>query len=174
MTYKGRLALFVLIGGCAILASPLSAQEKKEATPLAEEKGPAKKSTLEAPVIEERIAPKPEVKSRLRLKKDVEGVRALGQPNDFWYVAKGGFHMAGPRGKGIFFWPTTSRNHWDTTWVFVDDVPVGGIPGWTYREDNYIFYMFFSKYKTVACGSTRYQVMWSFDNESFNHYDCAD
>ena len=97
MRSKGRMAFFVLIGGLAILASPLPAQDKKEPTPLAEQKGPAKKSTSEAPLTEERVAPKPEDKSQLRFKKNLEGQRALFRPNDFWYVTKGAFHMAGPQ-----------------------------------------------------------------------------
>ncbi len=173
MTYKAGFAATILLGGFAILASPLAAQEKK-ATP-AEQRGPTKKSTSEVPLKEERVASKPEDKSKLRERKNAEGPRALGQPNAFWYPSSslGGFHMAGPRGRGIYRWVTSVQVDWDTAWTFVDNLSVGDRQGWTYREDGYEFYLFFSANYTADCGWAKYQIMWSYDNVDFNHFDCA-
>jgi hypothetical protein len=158
MRCKARLALLSLIGGFMMFASPLGAQEKQ--------------STPDR-VVPELAVPKPEEKARKpqAFERKAEGPQArdLGCcATDFWISCTGAFHLSGARGKGIYVYRGTK---YDTGWSFVDGIEVGGRQGWTYREDGFSFYMFFSKFRS---SNGKYELLSSTDNANFQHYGWAD
>src|SRR5262245_40390255 len=112
--------------------------------------GPAKKSTAEKS--EERVTQKADEKlpqpQAFAIKR--EGPRATDFANDFWFTPTGAFHMVSVQGRGIYKLPGLLQIPRDSRFIYVDDLPVDGRVGWTYKDalafglgDNY---MFFSKY----------------------------
>lgn len=127
----------------------------------------AKRSTSDRAAPSEQRDP---AKARISEKK-AEGTRALAQANDFWISCTGAFHMTGATGASIYIYPPPGGQRWHTTWRFTDDLPVGGRVGWTYKEDDFEFFMFFSQF---ASPNGKYELLWSGDNVNFNHYAWAD
>jgi hypothetical protein len=106
------------------------------------------------------------------LKTQDDGVRAVGEANDYWTSCFGGFHMSGSSGRAVYRFPATSTGTgYDTAWTFVDDYPVGGRQGWTYKEQGYQFYMFFAK---TADANGKWWVGYSSNNSTFFFYAWAD
>lgn len=109
------------------------------------------------------------------LKKDLAAPRAAtlrSTANDFWIGCRGAWHMTGSSGKGIYVW---GGQRWDTNWSFQDDLPVGARQGWTYKENGYEFYMFFSRSggQGACSGDRPYELLYSHDNANFEHFDCT-
>jgi hypothetical protein len=160
MRHKVSMAFLALMAGLAIVAAPLAAQEKRST--------PNRSPEQAAPRAEDKAA-KPE-----SLEKKPEGALARDLPccaNDFWITLTGGFHMAGGTGRGIYIYPVPNGTRYDTTWTFSDGRDVGGRSGWTYREDGFGFYMFFSR---NASPNGKFEVLSSEDNRNFRHYGWAD
>ena len=124
-----------------------------------------------APQEKEKSIPK--VKEKEPIKKSTEITKApkdMRPVNDFWVGCKGAFHMTGTSGKGIY---SFSNIFYDTNWSFVDDLPVGGRSGSTYKEAGYQFYMFFSIDSGHGCPNDKFELLWSTDNVNFNFFDCT-
>ena len=85
-------------------------------------------------------------------------------PNDFWRGSRGSFRLQGRSGRGIYEYGGVNYN---TAWSFEDCCRVGGRPGWTFREDGYVFYMFFG---SSAHNNGKYEMRYSVDNTNFRGY----
>lgn len=101
-------------------------------------------------------------------KKTLQIAQPCTTANDIWVCPRGTFIMRGMRGSGNYEFGGVRFN---TAWTFVDCYAVGSREGWTYKEDRWTFYMFFSK---RASGNGKFELLWSTDNQSFNHYCWAD
>jgi hypothetical protein len=101
-----------------------------------------------------------------------ESQRIRGQANDCWTSCYGGFHMFGSQGRAVYRYPASATGTcYDTAWKFQDDYPVGGRKGWTYKENGYVFYVFFARY---ADSNGKFWVGYSHDNQIFHFYAWAD
>ena len=165
MMQKTYLALAILAGALAIFALPLQAQEKTSPNAPAGQTSTTKKSNADR--VEER--PKPAADEKVPVAQDLKGkgVEARDQANDFWISPRGAFHMTGATGRGIY----EAWGKRDDTFRFADALPVGGRVGWTYKADGWALWLFFSRDPSSA---GKFEVMWSLDNQNFNHYAWAD
>lgn len=95
----------------------------------------------------------------------------LAQPcttaNDMWVCPRGTFIMRGTRGTANYEF---GGQRYNTTWTFSDCYSVGSRVGWTYKEDGFTFYMFLSKGRS----DKGFELLWSTNNQAFNHYCWAD
>ena len=105
-------------------------------------------------------------------KTESENLRARDQGNDYWTTCFGGFHLFGNDARAVYRYPAQpTGTGYDTHWTFVDDFPVGGRTGWTYKEDGFNFYMFFAQ---NADSNGKFWIAYSFDNSTFHFYAWAD
>ena len=104
-------------------------------------------------------------------RKDTAARAALRAAADYWTTCYGGFHMFGDTGRAVYRYPAQATGTgYDTTWAYVDDLPVDGRQGWTYKENGFIFYMFFAR----QAENGKYWVGYSTDNQNFTFYAWAD
>jgi hypothetical protein len=90
---------------------------------------------------------------------------------DYWTTCYGGFHLSGNTGRAVYRYPAQATGTgYDTTWAYVDDLPVGGRQGWTYKENGFVFYMFFAR----QAQNGKYWVGYSHNNQNFTFYAWAD
>jgi hypothetical protein len=92
--------------------------------------------------------------------------------NDIWVGTDGGWHMTGASGRGIYY---GFSGLFDEAYTFADDLPVGGLQGWTYKEVGFNVWIFFSASTGGGgCSGERpYELLWSSNNVDFNHFQCA-
>ena len=84
--------------------------------------------------------------------------------NDSWYCQPNAFVMNGRSGRGSYYYNNT---HYNTTWTLEDCLDVGSRKGWTYKEDGYQFYMFFSRFSS---SNGKFELLYSHDTRDFHHY----
>lgn len=104
-------------------------------------------------------------------RKDSAARATLRAAADYWTTSYGGFHMSGDTGRAVYRYPAQATGTgYDTTWAYVDDLPVGGRQGWTYKENGFAFYMFFASQPENG----KFWVAYSSDNQNFTFYASAD
>ena len=113
------------------------------------------------------VAVAPEAEVATKSKRAELAAPCLGAA-DTWRCARGAFALNGRRGRGIYKYGGVN---YDTGWTLTDCLPVGTRKGWTYQEDGFVFYMFFSK---SAASNGKFEILSSHDNQRFSHYCWAD
>jgi hypothetical protein len=112
-----------------------------------------------------------EVKAEAAERKDEAAQATLRAAADYWTTCYGGFHMSANTGRAVYRYPAQATGTgYDTTWAYVDDLPVGGRQGWTYKENGFVFYMFFAR----QAQNGKYWVGYSQNNQNFTFYAWAD
>jgi len=168
MRYKAYLVLPILFVAMTTSGPSLGQEQKGAASQGKREKGnqPPKQAT-----------PKAGEKLSIAPRKKREGRRAGATGvSDYYYATTptvGGFHLANQTGRAIFRWASPSLNY-DVTLTLSDDIAVGEDVGWTYSVDGMQFYLFFSKFTTLACGTDKWEIKGSYDNDTFFTFACAE
>lgn len=171
------MAIFLMTPGTELFGQELKkgsqassdGGQNKQATRDSESKQSRRPDNTELPAAPEKGKEKPQGGDR---KSRETNLRTLDQANDYWTTESGGFHMFGDSGHAVYRYPASATGTgYDTNWSFVDDFPVGSRQGWTYKEEGFSFYVFFSR---SADPNGRFWTGYSFDNATFNFYAYAD
>ena len=99
----------------------------------AEDKKAYRTGTKESKAATERVEAAregEEAKPEGAQRKDTAARATLAAANDYWTTGYGGFHMSGNTGRAVYRYPAEATGSgYDTTWAYVDDLPVGGRQG---------------------------------------------